>query len=459
MVSPRAPCCDTAQACVVVWKQYSDDAMHTHEGEFFGTADFGCVFRETVDAYWTSTREQADALACVCACARDAHVLFRLRRAAIPDTLCALAIECYERPARVKNFHRGSSAGVLDLARLPAQVTGIVQTDRFRAKYYNRDNHMTNYQIGNMAQSNIVGFFEDTKLAHALDVNGQPLPPCRTTKFTKNNPEVWERSLPVVHHIDALFRETIPDRWHAQRDAARKTDFHIAGTSFSTITLNCNFRTACHKDRGDYEPGFGNIVVFTRGRSAGALLGFPQFGVAVDVQHGDYLAFDVHQWHCNTEMNISSDDRENLRLSLVLYYRKNIEKCQRRDITRTFYARESVDVPAGRTDARALYARLAQSRVVSARCTAPTIKSAETVLPSRYYSSVVHALVEKFDDGRRATRYAHVLSTDPLRLKSVNAEYAMRELQHLAATYSVDIELVVLLQTKTLLKIHIRNTA
>ena len=26
-----------------------------------------------------------------------------------------------------------------------------------------------------------------------------------------------------------------------------------------------------------------------------------QYGVAVDVRNGDFLAMDVHQWHCNTE--------------------------------------------------------------------------------------------------------------------------------------------------------------
>ena len=34
----------------------------------------------------------------------------------------------------------------------------------------------------------------------------------------------------------------------------------------------------------------------------GGMLGFPQYGVAVDVRQGDFLAMDVHEWHCNCNL-------------------------------------------------------------------------------------------------------------------------------------------------------------
>ena len=37
---------------------------------------------------------------------------------------------------------------------------------------------------------------------------------------------------------------------------------------------------------------------------------FPQFGVGVDVRHGDFLAMDVHQWHCNSEIYETEEDKE-----------------------------------------------------------------------------------------------------------------------------------------------------
>ena len=48
---------------------------------------------------------------------------------------------------------------------------------------------------------------------------------------------------------------------------------------------------------------------------------FPQYGVAVDARHGDFVAMDVHQWHCNTSIV------GNGRLSVVCYLRSGMLKC------------------------------------------------------------------------------------------------------------------------------------
>jgi hypothetical protein len=41
----------------------------------------------------------------------------------------------------------------------------------------------------------------------------------------------------------------------------------------------------------------------------------------VDVRQGDFLAMDVHEWHCNTPIIGTG------RLSIVAYLRKNMIKC------------------------------------------------------------------------------------------------------------------------------------
>ena len=53
----------------------------------------------------------------------------------------------------------------------------------------------------------------------------------------------------------------------------------------------------------------------------GGFTGFPQYGVAVDARHGDFVAMDVHQWHCNTSIV------GNGRLSVVCYLRSGMLKC------------------------------------------------------------------------------------------------------------------------------------
>ncbi len=103
----------------------------------------------------------------------------------------------------------------------------------------------------------------------------------------------------------------------------------MADTAYSTITLNYDWRTAAHKDKGDLEEGFGNLIVLEKSKSIpssckdykGGFLGFPKWGVCIDVRQGDFLAMDVHEWHCNTPIQGTG------RLSVVCYLRKNMKKC------------------------------------------------------------------------------------------------------------------------------------
>ena len=80
------------------------------------------------------------------------------------------------------------------------------------------------------------------------------------------------------------------------------------------------------KDSGDYDKGYGNLVVLEEGEYEGGYTGFPQFGVAFDVRNGDFLAMDVHEWHCNTKIKPVSKDYS--RVSLVAYLRNNMIKCK-----------------------------------------------------------------------------------------------------------------------------------
>ncbi len=51
----------------------------------------------------------------------------------------------------------------------------------------------------------------------------------------------------------------------------------------------------------------------------------PKWGVAFDLQNCDLLLVDVHQWHGNTP--IQKIDQDAVRVSLVMYYRKNMISC------------------------------------------------------------------------------------------------------------------------------------
>lgn len=162
---------------------------------------------------------------------------------------------------------------------------------------------ISNMKINNQVASNAIGFYEAQK-------NLGRDHPCRLTHFTRTNYDDYIRGLPFIKQIDNLFKKLIPESYEKQNDRALKQPiFKIKDTSFSTVTINRNFRTALHKDAGDYKDGFGNLTVIRRGKYHGGYTIFPQFGVAIDVDTKDFLAMDVHQWHANTPIYQTNEDK------------------------------------------------------------------------------------------------------------------------------------------------------
>ena len=108
-----------------------------------------------------------------------------------------------------------------------------------------------------------------------------------------------------------MFQKLIPNAYEKQLNQAnKKPHLKIPDTCFSTITINRNFRTALHRDAGDYKEGFGNLTVIERGKYHGGYTVFPQFGVGVDVRANDFVAMDVHQWHSNTPIYETEEDKK-----------------------------------------------------------------------------------------------------------------------------------------------------
>jgi len=92
----------------------------------------------------------------------------------------------------------------------------------------------------------------------------------------------------------SFFQSLLPSQHNKQWLRANATpEFNIVETAFSTITLNYSWRTALHKDAGDFKDGFGNLIVVEDPKNPnkydGCYTGFPQYGVAVDCRTGDFL--------------------------------------------------------------------------------------------------------------------------------------------------------------------------
>jgi hypothetical protein len=206
-----------------------------------------------------------------------------------------------------------------------------------------KDEGISKMKVNNQVASNPIGFYESGKNFATL--------PCRLTHFTRTNYEKYNEGLPFIQSINRHFKKLVPDSYEKQLTRANtKPHLKIPKTCFSTVTINRNFRTALHRDAGDFKEGFGNLTVIRRGKFHGGYTMFPQFGIGVDLDTHDFLAMDVHQWHCNSEIYETDEDKafnETLdpafkdnpdvgtaglyekytRLTFVCYLREKIAKC------------------------------------------------------------------------------------------------------------------------------------
>lgn len=167
-------------------------------------------------------------------------------------------------------------------------------------------------------------------VAGALDRSAR-IPYCRQTLYVTKHPELWGAALPFLQHVGQLFKETVSDRYAAQLEAAQRTHpaYVIPGTPFTTVTVNNTVAGAFHTDKGDYEPGFGCMVVFRKGTYSGAEIGFPKYGVGADMQHGDVIFFDPHEVHGNIPFRDGHgfQGKDWVRISMVLYFRQHMVDC------------------------------------------------------------------------------------------------------------------------------------
>jgi hypothetical protein len=324
----------------------TDEEINAKEGEYFPETHYNKIVKTNCDVY--GILEDG-----------TKKLLLKFRKNVIPDKICINAYKALEQHARHHNYNRGAAAGKLNINKLPEYVGKITKRERFRIFYKTRDGNKTKDNVGNMAMSNIAGYYDKpdrnkyiknklkTKEKYSrsqnkgstkkilinrksgVDIYGNPL--CRTTQFTKNEVDKWSNTVPLIKEADKWFKKLIPARHKIQFARAKLTpQYQIDNTAYSTITLNYDWRTALHKDKGDLEEGFGNLLVLEKSKSIqgnlsdyeGGYLGFPKWGVCVDVRQCDFLAMDVHEWHCNTPIKGTG------RLSIVCYLRKNMIKCK-----------------------------------------------------------------------------------------------------------------------------------
>lgn len=339
---------------LIVKSQIDDKKLNKKEGSFFPEDYYEKVINYDADVYYLDENKKK-------------KLLLKLRKNVIPDTLSRKAYNSLYKVSQKKSTNRGAASGLIKTKKLPNYVGKIHHKDKFRVFYYDKKGALKKDNIGNIAMSNIVGYYDKPDRNHYTKKKTNPKSMCRTTAFTSKEVDKWKNTLPLINMANKQFKLLVPSRHKIQYKQAKQTPkYQINNTAFSTVTTNYNWRTACHKDKGDLEEGFGNLLVLEKdkccpnkynkslsssqsygncdccSRYEGGYLGFPKFKVCVDVRQGDFLAMDVHQWHCNTPIICKSDKSNNLktsnksnnksskhgRLSLVCYLRKNMIRCK-----------------------------------------------------------------------------------------------------------------------------------
>ena len=310
---------------ITVSKIMSDSAIALREGEYFDEDHYNTILDEDTDVYTD-----------------DGKLLLKFRKNVIPSKLTDNALVAYGVAAKKTHENRGAAAGVLDRNKMNRYIGDFVNEGKFRTKFISNTTGIESKQAtSNLSASNIAGYYDRPD----RNLLGKG-PPCRLTAFNRDNPDLWDKSVPFLRKVDSLFKELTPDRHAAQLKRCQQvSQFAIADTAYSTITINYSWRTALHKDAGDYEDGFGNLIVVEDSdnphKYRGAYMGFPQYGVAANVRTGDFLAMDVHEWHCNTKIipdykvKVDKSDRNVIngwhfnRLSIVCYLRNDMLRCKK----------------------------------------------------------------------------------------------------------------------------------
>jgi hypothetical protein len=320
---------------VILEEKMTNDQIKAREGTYFSEKDADTIYDDDVDLYAKDPDTPG-----------GKRLLARLRKNVIPHDLIKLAWKSFYNSAGASR-NRGAAAGPIDTkSKYWTRRKLNKKSIKGWSAQYMQDGKLSKMRVNNNVFSSVLGYFEKTPFMGL---------PCRLTSYTQRYFNEYKAGTPYIEAIDDLFKKLVPERYDVQYKRAKSNpSFQIGDTSFSSVTINRNFRTGLHMDAGDLREGFGNLTVIERGKYEGGFTLFPRFKVGVNLRTGDFLAMDVHEWHCNTEMKEGAEDKkfnssikdiyinnketgtqgiEKLysRLSFVCYLREKLVDCKAKD--------------------------------------------------------------------------------------------------------------------------------
>lgn len=288
-------------------KLMSDDAAKKLAGTFVDARHYNILLDEPADVF----RE-------------DGTPLVHFRKRCVQEEAARRAFKALYAAAKEQD-NRGIAAGKLDQAGITAVGDNADNSNYqvgaktvMRYRHLKKDGTVSNYNRAIAVASGVVGGFDRIPR----------FPYCRLTAFTNENRRQLLGALPFIQQVNKVFADNSPARYAAQLAQCQRTpaEYIFPRTAFSTITVNRNWQTAVHKDAGDLRSGFGVLSVLSEGKYSGGLFVLPQYGVAVNIEHGDVMLADVHEWHGNTAL--AGITKYWTRLSQVFYFRRRMVGCK-----------------------------------------------------------------------------------------------------------------------------------
>jgi len=276
---------------IILKQKMTDDQIKAREGTYFSEKDVDEIIDYDADVY----AEDPDAPG-------GKKLLFKLRKNVIPHDLIKLAWKNFYKSANASR-NRGAAAGPIDVkSKYWTRRKLNKKSIKGWSAQYMEKGKLSKMRVNNNVFSSVLGYFEKTPFMGL---------PCRLTSYTQLYFEQYKGGTPYIEKIDDLFKKLVPDRYNVQYKRAKGNPaFQIADTSFSSVTINRNFRTGLHMDAGDLREGFGNLSVIERGKYKGGYTIFPRYKVGIDLRTGDFVAMDVHEWHCNTDLKEDTEDKK-----------------------------------------------------------------------------------------------------------------------------------------------------
>jgi hypothetical protein len=273
---------------IFVKPKMTNDEILAREGSYFTEKDADVIYDEDVDIYTEDEKGEKKLLA-------------KLRKKVIDPDIVKIGWEGFWVAASPSRM-RGAAAGPIQKTSKYWKKRTLANTKGWTTSYLKQDGTVSNMRVNNQVFSAVLGYFNATHL---------PKLPCRLTTYTRSHWKYFKHGIPFIEAIDECFKKLVPEKHAAQQKAAsEKPLLQIGDTAFSSVTVNRNFRTGLHMDDGDYVGGYGNLSVIERGHYHGGFTLFPQYRIGFNVRTGDFLAMDVHQWHCNTALYETVEDKQ-----------------------------------------------------------------------------------------------------------------------------------------------------